>query len=347
MKRALVVSGGGSKGAFAVGVIQQIVHDFPNLSFDVFVGTSTGSLLTPLAAMKEYQLLEQLYTTQTTEKIIIKSNIGDRLNEHSIFDATPLWNLLNQYYSDSRYDELMNSGKKIYLNSVCLQTEDLVVFTNDTAAIDGQYYKVQKLVSADHFRRAVMASACQPVFMPPVKVNQHVPGEPNPDYQFVDGGVREYVGIQMAIDAGAEEIIAILLSPEKQSPVTTEFKTLLPLLERTIDMFSTDVGKNDTIIPLQYNAALNYIDEVKKKMLAGGIAQNKVESYFDTVDSGNPFSGKKPLKIYIIKPGEELNGGPGGLNFDPVEMKKMLAMGKQSFTDFVAGLPAADTSGWT
>jgi NTE family protein len=346
MRRALVVSGGGSKGAFAVGVIKQFAANFPNLKFDVYVGTSTGSLLTPLAAMGEYNLLEELYTTQTTEDVILKSNIGNRLNEHSIFDATPLWNLIAKYYTDARYEELSNTGNKVYLNTTCLQTAELIVFTNDADAIDGKYYKVCKLINADHFRRAVMASACQPVFMPPIKVNVNVPGEPHPNYQFVDGGVREYVGIQMAIDAGATEIVTILLSPEADPPEEKEYKNLFQLLERTIDIFSTDVGKNDLLIPDQYNEALNYIDTVKVKMKADGIADSKLQQYFTTPGVENPFSGKVPLKIYIIRPDDPLNGGPGGLIFDPAEMKNMVAVGRQIFNDFIAGLTPEDTGGW-
>ena len=44
-KRAMVISGGGSKGAFAVGVLDQFEQSEPDLSFDVFVGTSTGALI--------------------------------------------------------------------------------------------------------------------------------------------------------------------------------------------------------------------------------------------------------------------------------------------------------------
>jgi len=346
MRRALVVSGGGSKGAFAVGVIRQFAVDFPRLKFDVYVGTSTGSLLTPLAAMGEYNLLEELYTTQKTENVILKSNLGNRLNEHSIFDATPLWNLIAKYYTDARYDELNNSGRKVYLNTTCLQTRGLVVFTNDASAVDGKYYSVRQLMNADHFRRSIMASACQPVFMPPIKVNVNVPGEAHPNYQFVDGGVKEYVGIQMAIDAGATEIVAILLSPEVDPPVEMEFKNLFQLLERTIDVFAADVGKNDLLIPEQYNEALTYIDAVRTKMIADGIPENKIQEYFVTPGTENPFSGKVPLKIYIIRPGGELGGGPGGLTFDPAEMKNMLAMGKQSFNDFIAALTPEETGGW-
>src|SRR5215471_18677321 len=102
MKRALVVSGGGSKGAFAVGVIRRLMTTYPNLDFDIYVGTSTGSLVVPFAALKEFDALETLYTTQHTENIILKSNIGDRLNTTSIFDANPLKNLITANLDDTR-----------------------------------------------------------------------------------------------------------------------------------------------------------------------------------------------------------------------------------------------------
>lgn len=345
MKRALVVSGGGSKGAFAVGVIRQLANDFPRLNWEVYVGTSTGALLTPLAAMKEYDLLEELYTTQHTEDIIIKQNIGNRLNENSIYDANPLWNLITEYYTDTRFDELIASGNKIYLNTVCLQTRELVVFTNDEAAKNGRYYQMHQLVNAEQFRRAVMASACQPFFMPPVKVNRHVPGEAHPHYQYLDGGIREYVGVQMAIDAGAIEILTVLLSPETVPAEEKEYKTLLEILERTIDIFSADVGKNDLLIPAQYNEALQYISGVKTRMLADGIPANKLAEYFSS--PGHPFTGKEPLKLFMIRPNEVLAGGPGGLVFHPSDMMEMVAKGRTSFQQFVAGLPPEDLSGWS
>ena len=269
MKKALVVSGGGSKGAFAVGVIKQLTQNY-NLTFDVIVGTSTGSLIAPLVALGKIDDLEKLYTTITNVDIIIKDNLGTRLSENSIFRVTPLWEKIKSIYTDDFFTQLNQSGKEIYLNTTCLQSEELVVFTNAVAPAESKYYTVRKLVNADHFRKAVLASACQPVFMTPVKVNLDVPGEENPNYQFVDGGVREYAGVQMAIDADAKEIFTILLSSKNPGPNNQEYMTMFPILEQTIAIFTTDVGKNDLIIPFQYNDALKYIDAVKKKMKKRG-----------------------------------------------------------------------------
>jgi len=53
-----------------------------------------------------------------------------------------------------------------------------------------------------------MASACQPVFMPPIMVNKDLAGDPERNFQYVDGGVREYAGVNMAID-NASRLLAM------------------------------------------------------------------------------------------------------------------------------------------
>ena len=342
MSRALVISGGGSKGAFAVGVLKRLLQEYPNLNFDTYVGTSTGSLIAPLAAMGNYDLLEELYTTIKTSDVITKGNIGDKLNEHSIFDATPLWSLIEKYYNDANYELLKQSGKKIYLATVCLQTSELVVFTNDANAAIPKYYEIKQIESAVHFRKAVMASACQPVFMPPIKVNKNLPGEANPNFQFVDGGVREYAGVQMAIDNGATEIFTILLSSGQKVIVDAEFETIFPILQQTIDIFTEDVAKNDLIIPQQYNEALEYIEAVKKKMKRLGVDAAQVNEYFKVKGKDNPYEDKVPIKLFTFRPEAPLGGGPGGLTFDSNEMKKMIAAGQKVTNNFIAALNPAD-----
>ena len=90
-----------------------------------------------------------------------------------------------------------------------------------------------------------------------------------------------------------------------------------------------------------YNRALQYIASVQKKMLEAGIPQNTIDNYFN-IPFNNPYTGKKPLKIYVIRPDEPLGGGMGGLNFDPTEMKGMLAKGQLRLDSFMASLPPAE-----
>jgi len=343
MSRALVISGGGSKGAFAVGVLKKLFNEFPGLDFDILVGTSTGSLIVPLVAVDDMDSLEKLYTEQKTENIVLEGRLGDRLADVSIFDASPLKKLLGKNYTDQKYGAIIATGKKLFFTTTCLQNGQLVVFTTSDTAGYPANYEVKKIVNAEHFRQAVLASACQPVFMQPVKVNISLSGNPEQHFQYVDGGVREYAGIQMAIDNGATEIFTILLSPEKEAGGDNEELTdLFSILRKTIDIFTDDVGKNDLIIPQQYNEALQYIAAVKKKMIRNGITSDQVKDFFTIRGRESPYEDKVPIKMFVFRPAAPLNGGPGGLSFDPAVMKDMIVKGNAVAKDFIAALDPGD-----
>lgn len=341
MKRALVISGGGSKGAFAVGVLKELNAIYPKLDFDIYVGTSAGSLIVSLASLHKIDTLERVYTSLSDSDLFIKGNIVDRLGDTSLFDVTPAWKIVQEYYPDADYGQLLASGKKVFFTTACLQTNELYVFTNDASSIQPTGYKVVQTINANHFRRAMFASSCEPVFMPPIQVGRDVPGAANPGYQYVDGGVIEYIGLQMAIDAGATEIFAIILSAEESTEVNPIFTNLLDILGETVDILTSEVGKNDIEIAEQYAAALKYISGVKSQMLADGITQSSIDKYF-TLPDPNIFQNKEAFKIFKIRPDEPLGGGPGGLSFDPEEMKGMVAKGQLVFKDFAANLPPGD-----
>ncbi|MFM7839525.1 MAG: patatin-like phospholipase family protein, partial [Chitinophagaceae bacterium] len=277
-------------GAFAIGVLLALRERSSKWAFTHYVGTSTGALIVPLALLEEYSLLEQLYTSVTTADILKKYNVLERFFQQSLFDSIPLWNLINQYYTNERCERLLAAERYVYLTTTCLQTERLTVFTSHPQPEPSEQYDLEKLTGPDHLRKAILASASQPVFMTPVKVNLHVDGARHPQHQYVDGGVLQYAGIEMAIDQGAQDILTILLSPAEEKVAKKEFKGLFSILQQTIGIFTSDVGKNDLIIPLQYNDALLYIDAVKKKMEQSGLPRETVENYFRLPWTRNPYA---------------------------------------------------------
>src|SRR5690606_18198984 len=60
--KALVISGGGSKGAFAGGVAQYLIEDRKR-EYDLFLGTSTGSLLIPHLALNKANKIKEIFTS--------------------------------------------------------------------------------------------------------------------------------------------------------------------------------------------------------------------------------------------------------------------------------------------
>ncbi len=72
MKKALVISGGGSKGAFAGGVAQYLMKE-EKKEYDLFLGTSTGSLMVSNLALGKLDALEKLYTNVDQKSIFSHS----------------------------------------------------------------------------------------------------------------------------------------------------------------------------------------------------------------------------------------------------------------------------------
>ena len=67
--RALVISGGGSKGAFAGGVAQYLMQN-EQRNYDMFLGTSTGSLLLPQLAVNDIPKL-MIFLPMCSNKIYL------------------------------------------------------------------------------------------------------------------------------------------------------------------------------------------------------------------------------------------------------------------------------------
>lgn len=71
--KALIISGGGSKSAFAGGVAQYLINDL-HKDYDLYLGTSTGSLMVSHLALGMVDKIKEIYTS---------------VNQNSIFSNCP------------------------------------------------------------------------------------------------------------------------------------------------------------------------------------------------------------------------------------------------------------------
>jgi predicted acylesterase/phospholipase RssA len=129
-KRALLISGGGAWGAFGGGTLARINGDF-----DTVVGVSTGSLLAPLTALKEWDLLKAGYTSVTNKSVfdkkwyrplplkpdgklrkipIIMSLI---LGEKTICTSNALRKTIDGFFPENFFEELKQQNKEILVGT--------------------------------------------------------------------------------------------------------------------------------------------------------------------------------------------------------------------------------------
>jgi predicted patatin/cPLA2 family phospholipase len=330
-KRALVINGGISRGAFAVGAIKKIFESRPDWEFDILVGSGAGSLIIPFVALGEIDKLVEIFTTKHNKDIIKKFSLSERIGETSILDASPFWGLLDQYYTHGLYDRLQHTSKELYFNTVCLQTHALTIFSNRLRPAVANQYTHRTFDTYDQFLRTLLASSCQPLLLPPIKIH---PGE-EPVRQYIDAGDREYAGIDIAMTSGAMDIYTLLLTPSIQEPQNREYKDLFSILQETLDIFIADATDKEHILPNLYNEGLRYIDSVKRKMKSRGIPDDMITEWFDTGMPANPYYNRKPVRLHILRPDDALGGGPDGLSFDPAAMQAMLVKGEQKMEAYL------------
>ena len=73
-KVALVLSGGGAKGAFQF-MAEKYAREVKGYKWDVIAGVSVGSLNGTMLAMEKYQRLEEVWKTISNDKIYTNNNI--------------------------------------------------------------------------------------------------------------------------------------------------------------------------------------------------------------------------------------------------------------------------------
>jgi len=209
--RALVISGGGSKGAFAGGVAEYLIREKKN-RYDLFVGTSTGSLMITHLALGKLDELREIYSNVDQKTIFsncpftIKKYKGNQMV--SINHLSTLRNFLK---GSKTFGESYNLRKMIeervtdaYLEQVRNSGKHLVV-TVSNLTLNQVEYKSLDEVSFQDFRDFIWASSNFLPFMSLLVKDS---------FEYADGGFANLVPIREAIRKGAREIDAIILETE-------------------------------------------------------------------------------------------------------------------------------------
>jgi predicted acylesterase/phospholipase RssA len=323
MPNALVISGGGARGAFAVGAIEHLRSQ--GIAFDLVAGTSTGALIAPLVVTDDIVSLRFLYTSVKNEDIVLQRDVVKILTHDAIYDTNPLWRLINSFVTPERYEAILASKIEVFLCTLNLQTGDAEYWNPHRSGPNGGPLGLRE------FRRAMLASASMPVLMPPVQILEG-------GHQHVDGGVRDIAPLKVAIDGGATDVYAILLEPERQAPSTEKYVFIVKTLLRSIDVFTREILADDLATALLYNQAILYWERLRTKA-QGLLAPETFTALFEDPENLQPFAGKRLLNLFVIRPDRELP--IDALEFNPTDMAQIMAEGGDAARRTLAAGPAA------
>lgn len=258
MKKALVISGGGSKGAFAGGVAQYLMN-YKNKDYDMLLGTSTGSLMVSHLALGMVDELKEIYTSVDQKAIFsnspfrVKSVHGEKVV--SIRHRNTIWNFLNgrKTFGESKNLRklISKSVTKEMYDEIRRLNKEVVVTVSNLTANQIEYKSILECEYED-FCDWIWGSCNYVPFMSLLEKDH---------CQYADGGFGSLIPIREAIARGATEVDAIILATEVTQMNRLPAKNPFSLMMDTFDFMLENVERHNITIgklsAKQHNVKLN------------------------------------------------------------------------------------------
>lgn len=209
--KALVISGGGSKGAFAGGVAQYLIEE-EGRDYDMFLGTSTGSLLIPHLAAHDLGKLYYIFTNVSQKHIFSINPFITRSKDDREYVTINFFNTLIQFIKRKRtFGESKNLRRNIKrnftreeYNKIKATKEDVVVTVSNLSKNRVEYKSINDF-EYEEFCDWIWISCNYIPFMSLAQVD---------GFDYADGGLGCVIPIREAILRGATEVDAIVLESE-------------------------------------------------------------------------------------------------------------------------------------
>lgn len=234
-QRALVLSGGGARAAYQVGVLKGIAALLPDSAhnpFGIISGTSAGALnAVALAAYADnfrnaVYNIEQVWRTfqpghvyrsdpagafGNAARWLLNMFIGSEERAVALLDNRPLAELLSRLIHFSNIQEAIDAG---YLRAVSVTASGYssghsVAFFEGAPDISAwkrfQRVGLRTRLKLDH----LMASSAIPLLFPAVRVDREY---------FGDGAVRQLAPLSPALHMGARKVLIVGVSGNRSAP---------------------------------------------------------------------------------------------------------------------------------
>ncbi|MDG3582009.1 patatin-like phospholipase family protein [Galbibacter pacificus] len=257
--KALVISGGGSKGAFAGGVAQYLIEELKR-DYDIFLGTSTGSLLVNHLALNKVEKIKEVYTSVNNQSIfnICPFHIKEKYGVQQI--SINHFNVVRNFLRGSKTFGESENLKQLIRNTLTEEEflelkhgEKEVIVTVSNLSLNQVEYKSVNDFEYDEFCDWVWISSNYTPFMSLVRKY---------GCEYADGGLGTMVPIEEAIKRGATEIDAIILQTEvtqlNRLPSRNPFSLLTTMFSFMLDRIEYQNIRIGKFVATNNNAIINF-----------------------------------------------------------------------------------------
>jgi len=268
---AVMLTGGGARAAYQVGLIKGIACHFPNLHFQIITGVSAGAINAVFLASKPGSLEEKAYAL---ERMWCELNCGTiyhfdwrimvpfrsalasllhrkkRSRPRGMVDTAPLRELLYRVFDSSPGQAIRGIEENLregWLQAVALITMDYTTGQSvrwvqgrnlDHSEGPNRRNALARL-TAEH----VLASAALPFVFPAVKIDDRWHG---------DGGIRLSAPLSAAVQLGASRIIAMSTGyqrtpDEASTPVVKGYPPAAQIIGQLVNAIFLDAIDEDVV----------------------------------------------------------------------------------------------------
>lgn len=198
MKRAIVLSGGGAKGGYQIGVWKALRK--LKIDYSIVTGTSVGSLNGLLMVQNDYRLAKKLWKNMNFNVVFDKETLDKYNHCQTTMDIVQMFseNLIkNGGVKPNNLEKLLKMyfrPKRFFASSI-----DYGLSTYNITELKPVKLQKKEMTEDNILDFVVASSSCFPAFQMKQIENS----------KYVDGGAFDVIPINLAIEMGADEVIAV------------------------------------------------------------------------------------------------------------------------------------------
>jgi NTE family protein len=353
----LILSGGGARAAYQVGVLQAIAEslpaDDPN-PFDIICGTSAGGLNAAGLAVHAHCLQEgvdmltsvwsefhtdQVYRTDWPGVLrraarFVWTVIFGRLRRDlpvSLLDNQPLRELLDKTLALEQIQTAIDAG---HLRALCLtasgySSSQSVSFFQGVPSLESWQRSRRIGVRADISLDHLMASAAIPIMFPAVRVHREY---------FGDGALRQLSPVSPALHLGAERVLVIGVGGQSRQPAREKnlaYPSVAQVIGHIMNSSFIDSLEADVERLQRINHTLKLIPEEVRQQQSSlrevdVLVISPPAQVLDTIAMRHASLLPKSIKLFVHGSGATHKSGSGVLSyllFEAAYCKDLMTLG--------------------
>jgi NTE family protein len=317
---AVVLSGGGARGAYEVGVLSWIFEEITRLKgrppkVHVLAGTSVGAINAcflaahmsdPVLGMRRLvELWLDLHTTQVLGfgpahiAQLPKMLLGGGLSGVGIFDARPMQRIVE---TEITWRAITRCLERHELRALSISTNEVQTGRTHVFMQTSPDWELPRMapprtlfraatITADH----ALASAAIPLIFPPVRIAGEL---------FIDGGLRQNTPIAPALRLGATHVLAIGSSREVRGTMKSE--NAAPLKGAPIAPFLLGKVSNAFLLD-HFDADIELLERLNHVIEDGELAfGSSFASVMNAAARSRGGPAYRAVKALAIRPSEDI-----------------------------------------